>query len=48
MYKSEAKIILKKLDYIMNAITNERSDLAEPVVLELIDFAKERNGLVDH
>ena len=36
--------ILEKLDYVMNCITNERSDLAEPVVLDLIFYYKQQKG----
>ena len=41
-YKMKDDEILKKLDSIMNLITNERSDLAEPIVLDLIFEFNER------
>lgn len=40
--KENDKQILEKLEYIMNFITNERSDLAEPIILDLIFYYKKK------
>jgi len=41
----EAKVILEKLDYAFSCIRNERSDIAENIIIEIEEFVRKRNGL---